>query len=154
MHIADKPDNDRLTVMKMLEYDKLIEIVEASGMHTPPVIFVGPLKEAINISNKFTTKVPELFNWPLSDNKNKLICEGVVISSESNKIDFRTGHFKIDFKIKNKNEKFSEKKKTNSKLKVKKEIPEFYKKYLNEYVKYVNTTRLYNILIKDNLTTF
>ena len=119
------------------------EFFETHGFFYAKTLFKGTLKEALAYPNAFDSKIPEWLKLPeITDN----ICEGVVIKPV--KPHFLPNGSRVI--IKNKNEKWSEKSKANSKAKVDVELSNEAHTLLSELARYVNPNRLANVMSKES----
>ncbi|MCP3922284.1 MAG: RNA ligase, Rnl2 family [Desulfobacterales bacterium] len=122
--------------------DEMVELCSFSELPLIPVLKKGSLLECLEYNNTFSTTVPgRLHNLPEIDDN---ICEGVVIKPLSQRF-FRTGSRVI---LKNKNEKFSEKKPRRTIDRTLTEVPENIKILIEEANRYITENRLKNVLSK------
>jgi Rnl2 family RNA ligase len=118
-------------------------LFEDHGFFYAKTLFRGTLKEALEYPNAFDSKIPEWLKLPeIKDN----ICEGVVIKPVEPHF-LPNGNRVI---IKNKNAKWSEKSKANSKAIVKIELSKEAYTLLSELERYVNPNRLANVMSKES----
>jgi len=96
-------------------------------------------RKVIKYNNEFESGIYKLFNLHEIENN---ICEGVVIKPI---VDLKMGESRVI--LKSKNEKFMEKAKA-PKQKVKKELSDDDKNFLEEVFKYITENRLNNVLSK------
>lgn len=100
-----------------------------------PILKTGTLDECLKYPNKFTTKVPNLYELPEIENN---FCEGVVIVPNTPFFDHQGNRMAL----KNKNEAFKEVKPTNKK-------PKFVNTQTQNLASmYINENRLQNVLSK------
>ncbi|WP_299272116.1 RNA ligase family protein [uncultured Psychroserpens sp.] len=119
------------------------QLLETHGFFYAKTLCRGTLKEVLDYPNAFDSKIPEWLKLPeISDN----ICEGVVIKPIE-------PHFLPNGSrviIKNKNAKWSEKSKANSKHSVQIELSKEAHILLSELERYVNPNRLANVMSKES----
>jgi len=119
------------------------QLLETYGFFYAKTLFRGTLKEALEYPNAFDSKIPEWLQLPeIKDN----ICEGVVIKPVE-------PHFLPNGSrviIKNKNAKWSEKSKANSKQTVQVEFSKEAHTLLTELECYINPNRLANVMSKES----
>ena len=135
------PDNEFVAFdMKVNEeyvnIDHMNEWLDRSGLTRLEILKRGKLNECLDYPNDFNSHLHKCF--PELDNNT---CEGVVIKTV-NPVRFPSGDRPI---VKNKNAKWSEKKKGEGKS-VQKELPEHVKKHVLIGQEYITENRLRNVL--------
>lgn len=104
-------------------------------------LFQGTLLECLDYSKEYQTTIPKTHGLPeIEDN----ICEGNVIKTFYPRF-HGNGQRVI---LKNKNEKFAEKKQSKKVVKPPKEVPEHIQTFQLEAVKYITENRLRNVISK------
>lgn len=143
------PYNEFYAFDIILNQDIYLDVVETNQLLENHEFFYaktllrGTLKEALEFSNAFDSKIPEWLNLPeIKDN----ICEGVVIKPV--KPHFLQNGSRVI--IKNKNAKWSEKSKANSKTVKQVELSNEANNLLVELERFVNPNRLANVMSKEN----
>lgn len=111
------------------------------GIKSAVSLFSGTLESCLNYPNAFLTTIPKLYGLPDIENN---ICEGVVIRPEHD-LRMKSGERPI---IKNKNEKFTEKKCSGKIPKIAKDVPEHIVTMLNNIDEYINENRLNAMISK------
>lgn len=125
--------------LNVVEANKLFE---NHGFFYAKTLFRGTLKEALQYPNAFDSKIPSWLKLPeIKDN----ICEGVVIKPVE-PLFLPNGSRII---IKNKNEKWTEKSKTKSKMKPDVTFSKEGHRLLLELKCFVNANRLANVMSKE-----
>lgn len=120
------------------EYDPLLSTL---GWPMIPILFIGSFEDCLKYDNLFEDKIHELYGMPPIENN---WCEGVVIKPLMEVKRFTNGDRII---IKNKNDKFSEKKKVKPQ-KVKVEVSEEDIKQRDIISEYINDNRLRSVISK------
>lgn len=127
---------------RYLSVDEADRLFEAEGFFYAKSLFRGSLQEALQYPNAFPSKIPQWLGLPeLPDN----ICEGIVIRPVEPQY-LRNGTRVL---IKNKNERFAEKKSVKKRNKIYAEpVPysEALQDLLAEMEAYVNANRLANVV--------
>lgn len=123
-----------------INHNNFIDLCEEFGIMTAPEVFRGSLTDCLNYTNEYQTKVPDMLGLPTIDNN---ICEGNVIKPLFPKY-LPNGNRVI---IKNKNNRFSEKQKSET-VKKDKTLPEHIQSTINDMQQFVNDNRLRNVLSK------
>ncbi|WP_299883253.1 RNA ligase family protein [uncultured Lacinutrix sp.] len=119
------------------------QLLEAHGFFYAKTLFRGQLKESLEYSNTFESKIPKWLKLPeIKDN----ICEGVVIKPVEPHF-LPNGNRVI---IKNKNAKWSEKSKANSKTVLQIELSKEANLLQVELERYINPNRLANVMSKES----
>ena len=119
------------------------ELLETYGFFYAKTLFRGTLKEVLAYPNAFESKISEWLKLPEIKNNT---CEGIVIKPV-------VPHFLPNGSrviIKNKNAKWSEKSKANSKPLVKVELSDEVQNLLSELERYINPNRLANVMSKES----
>jgi len=126
-----------------MEWGAVKDICDKYEFKIVPELFRGTFDECLEYPNLFNTKIPELYGLePIENN----ISEGVVIKPLTH-LRFRNGSRII---LKNKNDKFAEKGK--SKLqKIKAQLTETEKEFVNEITKYFEESRIQSVLSKGDV---
>lgn len=121
-----------------LNPDEEAEVYKENGIFYAQSLFRGTLEECLKFNNAFQTHIPEWLGFPpIADN----ICEGVVLKPMVPQF-FNNGDRII---LKNKNEKFAEKKKEHVHKEVK-DLPEVVMAMGKSIVEYVTDNRLCNVI--------
>ena len=119
------------------------QLLEAHGFFYAKTLCRGTLKEVLAYPNAFDSKIPDWLKLPeIKDN----VCEGVVIKPVEPHF-LPNGNRVI---IKNKNAKWSEKSKANSKSTVEVKLSKEAHILLSELERYVNPNRLANVMSKES----
>ncbi|HQO94141.1 MAG TPA: RNA ligase family protein [Bacilli bacterium] len=126
-------------IFRYVNYDFAVEVFRQSGIDYIPVLYRGTLDECLEYPNKFNTTIPLLFKLPEIDEN---ICEGVVIKPIE-PIFFSSGERVI---LKNKNEVFSERKKTGDNSKNQLKNTEEVTLVLEHLKEFITENRLKNII--------
>lgn len=111
------------------------------GLLHAQTLFRGSIEDCLAYSNQFDSTLPALLGLPaISPN----ICEGVIIRPVA------TAHFNNNTRIilKNKNEKWSEKKQFNKTIKKEEALPDKLSKLKEAILAYATDNRLNNVLSK------
>lgn len=122
-----------------LDYTDFWTIMSELDFPRIPALIVASFEECLKYPNTFQTIIPEILGYPPIENN---IAEGVVIKPYEHKR-FRNRSRVI---LKNKNDKFAEKKK--SKKKVSEELSEAGNAVYNSILEYVTENRLKNVVSK------
>lgn len=118
-------------------------LFEAHEFFYAKTLFRGTLKEALDYPNAFDSNIPEWLKLPeIADN----VCEGVVIKPVEPHF-LPNGNRVI---IKNKNAKWSEKSKANSKSKIEVKLSNEAHTLLSELERFINPNRLANVMSKES----
>lgn len=126
--------------LNVIEVNKLLE---ANGFFYAKTLFRGNLKDVLAFSNTFNSKIPGWLKLPeINDN----ICEGVIIKPIEPHY-LPNGSRVI---IKNKNAKWSEKSKVNSKTVTQVKLSEAAIILQSELERFVNSNRLANVMSKES----
>lgn len=120
---------------EMIAYSKVIETCQAIGIPFIPVLETGSLTHCLSYTNEFDTTIPALFNLPIIEDNT---CEGTVIRSLN-----IAGNDRPIFK--NKNSKFTERKK---KPKTPTVITDEVQAIRDDLARYINVNRLLNVISK------
>lgn len=121
-----------------LKPDEVADVYKENGFFYARSLFRGTLAECLAFNNAFQTHIPEWLGLPpIEDN----ICEGVVFKPMIPQF-FKTGERIV---LKNKNERFSEKKGEHVHKEVK-DIPEEVQKMSEILNEYVTDNRLCNVI--------
>jgi Rnl2 family RNA ligase len=124
-----------------IDTTKRNKLCEEFGIPYAKTLFTGTLEECLKYPNHFLTTIPKEYGLPdIEDN----ICEGVVIRPERD-LRVRTGERAI---VKNKNERFTEKKARVKTDKPIEELPEHIVTMIDNINQYINENRLNNMLSK------
>ena len=127
---------------EFLNRNVAVEILEGAGFHVSPVLFkTDEFDNVVNYKNEFESEIFKLFDLPKIEGN---ICEGVVIKP----VDDFVLHDGSRVVLKSKNEKFMEKAKELKQKKLKKELSEDEKNFLNEIFKYITENRFNNVVSK------
>ena len=127
---------------RYLPVEEANRLFEAHGFFFARTLFEGTLQECLNYPNGFQSKIAEWLGLPIIEDN---ICEGVVIRPVEPRY-LRNGSRVL---IKNKNNRFAEKKSAKTRNKLFDEpVPysEALKALIEESEAYVNENRLYNVL--------
>lgn len=131
---------------EFLDVYKRNELFEKHGLFYAKPLFIGSLEDALNYPNKYQTTIPKLLGLPEIDNN---ICEGNVIKPVFDKR-YLSGERVI---LKNKNDKFSEKRTDTPKINVEKVFSENVKKIIDDISSLINENRLHSVLSKIGKVT-
>lgn len=124
-----------------LKYTDVINLCTATGLMALNPLFIGKLEDALNYSNSFESTIHEYHGLPaIEDN----VCEGIVIKPNVPK-HFGNGERVI---IKNKNDKWSEKKSLPKTPKVPDVLSDDMIKHIHGLKELVTENRLKNLLSK------
>lgn len=130
------------SIGKYLDVEEVDELFEAEGFLYAKTLFKGNLEECLNYPNLFQTHIPEWLGLPPIEGNT---CEGVVIRPVT-PMYFKNGSRVL---IKNKNEKFSEKKQMKKRIKefdVPVQLSESLTRLMPELEAYVTENRLTNVI--------
>jgi Rnl2 family RNA ligase len=133
-----------------LNYDKVIELFEKHGLFYAKILVRGTLKECMEYSNEFKSKIPEWLGLPEIEGEN--ITEGTVLKPIDSKF-FGCGSRVI---LKNKNDKWKEKASESKHPKPPKEeikLSDEGNRLMTELDTYVCENRLKNVLSKIGTVT-
>ncbi len=134
----------------ILDKDKSDELFQKHGIFYSKFLFRGTLKECLEYSNEFKSKIPEWLGLPEIEGDN--ICEGTVVAPIKTKF-FGCGSRVI---LKNKNDKWKEKASESKSPKPPKEeitLSEEGNRLMDELDTYVCENRLKNVLSKIGAVT-
>lgn len=124
-----------------LNMDMAEQYLAKAGFFYAKPLLKGALQECLAYANDFQTTIPDLLGLPpIADN----ICEGVVIKPVESCF-LKSGARVV---LKNKNEKWSEKKQATRKVKKSVSLPEHVLQLQEEMLCYVTENRLNNVLSK------
>jgi len=126
-----------------LNWNKINCVCKHYGFKVAPELFKGTFEECLEYPNTFNSKIPEIYGLK-SPEKN--IAEGVVIKPIVD-LRLRNGSRII---LKNKNDKFKEKGKSKIQ-KIKVQLNDTEKEFLNELTKYFEVSRIQSVLSKGDV---
>ena len=135
-------ENKNEDYIKFLNRNKLKEIVIDCWLKHVPEIKIWTFEELLKINNNFNTLIPNFYNLEKIENN---ITEWIVIKTIE---DIRIWKLNERVMLKNKNEKFKEKWKIKFSNINKIEINENHKKWIKEFSKYLEESRVNSVISK------
>lgn len=126
---------------EFLDVDEANALFEAEGLLHAQTLFRGTLEDCLQYSNQFVSTIPPMLGLPeIAEN----FCEGVIIKP------VKVSRFNNDKRVilKNKNERWTEKKSFEKAIKRNDALPEKVKKLQEAIATYATENRLDNVLSK------